>query len=79
MGLSSWQLACLLARELVFLVLIGVTGGTALGVLVSRLWIPYFRVGSEALAESLPMPVRFTWTAMLGLHALFGVTVQIRG
>jgi ABC-type antimicrobial peptide transport system permease subunit len=76
-GLSFWQMARYLAWELVFLVLIGLVGGTALGVAISRLWIPYFRVGSKAFADVLPMSVHFSWPAVGGMYALFGLLLVV--
>jgi putative ABC transport system permease protein len=77
MGLSFWQMVRYLAWELTFLVLVGLAGGTVLGVWVSRLWIPYFRIGSKAFGDVLPMSVRFSWSAVSGIYALFGALLVV--
>jgi hypothetical protein len=61
-----------LAWELVFLVLIGLAGGTALGLAVSNLWIPYFKAGTDEWAQVLPPSVDIAWSAVAGIYVLFG-------
>lgn len=72
-GLSSWQMTSYLAWEMTLLVLIGLAGGAGLGVMISELWIPYFRVGTEELIRVLPLSVRIAWPAIFGFYALFGL------
>ena len=73
MGLSFWGMVRYLTWELVFLVLIGLAGGTLLGMTISKLWIPYFRVGDPAFSDVLPMRVQFSWETVLGVYILFGL------
>jgi putative ABC transport system permease protein len=72
-GMSAWQMTGYMAWELFFLVSVGLAGGTWLGTAVSRLWIPYFRVGDIALAEALPLSVQVAWPPIYGVYALFGL------
>jgi len=71
MGISFWSLSRYLAWELVSLILLGLAGGIGLGVAVSYVWIPYFRVGSVTFAEILPMNVVFSVPALLGVCAAY--------
>ncbi len=77
MGLSSWQMSRYLAWESVFLVLIGLASGTGLGILISQQWIPYYRIGTDTFARILPMPVRYSWSAILDVYALFGLFLTV--
>lgn len=72
-GMSFSQMTGYLAWELLFLVLVGLACGTWLGIVVSELWIPHFRVGDVALAEALPLYVHIDWPAVLGVYAVFGL------
>jgi putative ABC transport system permease protein len=71
-GLSSGQMAGFLAWELVFLIGIGLIGGTGLGVWVSRLFIPYLQVGTGPAAHIPPFEVKIAWSAILRIYVLFG-------
>ena len=74
-GLTFWQLAGFVVWELVALVLVGLTAGTALGVVVSRLFIPHFNVQSDSLAQVLPISVEIAWPALFLVYGLFGLLV----
>lgn len=72
-GLTAGQIAGYLAWELSILVLLGVVGGIWLGMLVSNLWIPFFRVGNNDYAQLLPISVQFAWPAIHTIYGLFTV------
>lgn len=72
-GLSVWQMIRYLAWELSILVIFGLVSGTRLGMLVSQLWIPYFRIGKSDYTELLPVSVQYSWPALWVLYALFSV------
>jgi putative ABC transport system permease protein len=71
-GLSTRQLAIFLSCELAFLILLGLGAGTAIGALISDLFIPYFQVGSGPSANIPPFTVEIAWFAVTRLYLLFG-------
>jgi putative ABC transport system permease protein len=72
-GLSTKQLAIFLSSELAFLILLGLGAGTAIGALISELFIPYFQIGSGPTANIPPFTVEIAWFAVTRLYMLFGV------
>ena len=72
-GLSAPQMTALLAWELVFLIAIGLIAGTGLGVLVSKLFIPYLQLGAQNTAHIPPFIVQIAWGRILEIYALFGL------
>jgi len=73
LGSSSWQVVSFLIWEMLFLMACGLAVGAGLGVLGSRLWIPYYRVGGGSLSAILPLDVEIAWPAIAGFCALFGL------
>lgn len=71
-GLSTQQLAIFLICELAFLILLGLGAGTWLGMLISRLFIPYLQIGADATANTPPFTVEIAWFAIIRLYMLFG-------
>jgi putative ABC transport system permease protein len=47
--------------------------GTGLGLLVSRLFIPYLQLGANAAAQVPPFVVEIAWVRILQIYALFGL------
>jgi len=72
-GLSTRQLAIFLSCELAFLIVLGLGAGTAIGALISDLFIPYFQIGSGPTANIPPFTVEIAWFAVTRLYMLFGV------
>jgi hypothetical protein len=77
LGISSRQLFGLLGVEQGFLVTLGVLGGIALGLVVSRLVIPHIVLTAQATAVSPPVILSTPWlwigvlsVAVLGLLAV---------
>jgi len=66
-------MTALLAWELVFLIAIGLIAGTGLGVLVSKLFIPYLQLGAQNIAHIPPFIVQIAWGRILEIYALFGL------
>ena len=77
LGISAWQVVGYLTWEMLFLMVCGLGVGAALGVLGSRLWIPYYRVGGGALSAILPLQVEIAWPAIVGFCALFGLLLLV--
>ena len=80
-GLSMGQMSGYMAWELTFLILLGVALGTGLGVLASRLFIPFLQIGSRLSALVPPFQVLIAWPAIFQIYGmlvlLFGVTLVI--
>jgi putative ABC transport system permease protein len=72
-GLSSGQMTAFLAWELIFLIVIGGGAGTALGALVSNLFIPYLQIGADPASRIPPYLVEIAWPAVFQIYALFGL------
>jgi putative ABC transport system permease protein len=72
-GLSATQLRALLASELVFLILIGLAVGTALGIAVSQWFIPFLQLGTATTAHYPPFIVEIAWPAIVQIYVLFGL------
>ena len=72
-GLSVGQMTALMAFELGALILSGLTLGTALGVWISRLFIPYLQIGDATADLVPPYLVEIAWPAVYQIVALFGL------
>lgn len=71
-GLSTGQLTIFLICELAFLILLGLGAGTGIGVLISRVFIPYLQIGVGPSASVPPYAVEIAWFAISRLYLLFG-------
>jgi putative ABC transport system permease protein len=72
-GISYRQMTSFLAWELGLLIGIGAAAGTALGLFVSRLFIPYLQLGANAAAQVPPFVVQIAWGRIFQIYALFGL------
>jgi putative ABC transport system permease protein len=72
-GLSARQMTALLASELTFLIAIGLLVGTALGVVFSRVFIPFLQVGASLSALYPPFIVEVAWGSIVQMYVLFGL------
>lgn len=70
-GLSIQQMKSLLAAELAFLVLLGIGAGTALGILASRLFIPFLQIGASAQSQYPPFQIEIAWGSIVEIYILF--------
>jgi putative ABC transport system permease protein len=73
MGLSGGQMALYVIFLQTFVVLLGAAIGGGLGVLVSRLYVPFLQLGGTLLKSVPPFFVRLAWTDTL----LFYVALMI--
>src|SRR5262249_10130927 len=60
-GFSSWQMATFLGCELALLLGVGVVAGTLLGLVASRLYIPFFQITASEEGRALPFAVVLAW------------------
>jgi putative ABC transport system permease protein len=72
-GLSATQMTMFLAWELAFLVLVGISAGTGIGLLISQAFIPYLQVGVGSAAHVPPFIVETPWPTVIRVAALFGL------
>jgi putative ABC transport system permease protein len=71
-GFSASQTAIFLGWELVLLLGIGLGAGTALGVLASRVYIPFMQVSATPETSAVPFRVILAWNELLNIYVLFG-------
>lgn len=76
-GLSGQQMAQLLASELAFLILLGSGVGTAVGLLASRLFVPFLQIGATMQAQYPPFRIEIAWLSILQMYLLFFVLFLI--
>jgi putative ABC transport system permease protein len=75
-GLSVGQMISFLGTEQLMLIVTGITSGTLLGVMVSRVFIPFLQVGTGANANIPPFVVLIAWGDILRIYAVFGVMLM---
>ena len=73
MGFSSVQMGIFLGGELALLLGVGIGAGTFLGVLASRMYIPYFQINATTMGQALPFAVVVAWPEVFRIYAIFGV------
>lgn len=71
-GLSVSQMAAFLIVEQLALIAAGIVAGTGLGVLVSRLFIPFYQVQVGRSALVPPFVVEIAWGEIFYVFAIFG-------
>jgi putative ABC transport system permease protein len=76
-GLSTRQMARVLAYEIAILLIISGVLGTLLGVAISRLFIPHLQIGSLGQSTVPPYVVEIDWGAALGNYAIYGALFLI--
>jgi putative ABC transport system permease protein len=72
-GLSTTQMISFLASELAFLVLFGAGIGTGLGIAVSKFFIPYLHIFTNASECTPGFIVKIAWTDIFRIYGLFGM------
>jgi putative ABC transport system permease protein len=72
-GLSVGQMIGFLGVEQLVLILTGMTAGTAVGVWVSRLFMPFFQVGTAKTSNIPPFVVVIAWDDITTIYIVFGV------
>jgi putative ABC transport system permease protein len=70
-GLSIKQMTVFLAAELASLILLGIGAGTIVGVLASRIFVPFLQIGSTAQAQYPPFQIQIAWGSIFQIYALF--------
>ncbi len=73
LGLSTRQMIYHLAGEQATLIVTGMGVGTLIGVLASRLFIPFLQTGTGLEAIVPPFIVQIAWSQLLVIYAIFGL------
>ena len=72
-GLSVGQMSLYLAGEQAALIVTGVGLGTALGLLTSRIFIPYFQVGGDKFSFVPPFVTQIAWVQLGTIYWIFAL------
>jgi putative ABC transport system permease protein len=70
-GLSTRQMTALLAWELALLIIIGSAVGTALGIQISILFVPFMKVSGADILNIPPYQVQVAWSAIIRIYGVF--------
>ena len=76
-GLSVWGLVALLGFEQLFLLVVGVALGTALGRYASNLFIPFMHIDLDSHANVPPFLVHTPWDEIFKLYLVLGVMLAL--
>ncbi|MFE9106860.1 FtsX-like permease family protein [Actinomadura geliboluensis] len=81
LGVHPRQVAGMLAVEQAYLVVLGLLGGTVIGLLVARLAVPHIVLGVRAARPYPPVEAVFPWPALLvmtaGVAAVLGLVLRV--
>jgi putative ABC transport system permease protein len=77
LGLTARQLIAYLAAELVFLLVVGISAGTAFGIGASQLFIPMLQMGSGPEAQIPPFIIHINWLSVSRVYILLGLLLII--
>lgn len=77
LGLSSGQMAGYLILSQLGIVLTGTLAGAAVGVLTSRLFIPFFQVSGKLVSEVPAFYVRIAWTELAQVTLAIGLAFVV--
>jgi putative ABC transport system permease protein len=73
LGLSTRQMIYHLAGEQAAVIAAGLGGGTVIGVLASRLFIPFLQTGTGQEALTPPFIIQIAWGQLLIIYAIFSI------
>jgi putative ABC transport system permease protein len=76
-GLSAPQLGLYIAFEQVILIGLGTLAGSGLGLLISRLFIPFLQVGGSLITSIPPFAVRIAWNDLVFIYIAIGVALVL--
>jgi putative ABC transport system permease protein len=76
-GLSPIQTILTMMWELLFMILFGVSAGTGLGYLASKIYIPYMQIVTENASSIPPFYVHIPWDTISQIYWLFGILFGI--
>ncbi len=76
-GLSAVQMGTFIVLEQIILIGLGALAGSALGYLVSRMFIPFMQVGGSLAANIPPFIIRIAWENLAIIYGALGVALFI--
>jgi putative ABC transport system permease protein len=76
-GLSMVQMSGYMVWELTFLILLGLSIGTILGVWASNQFIPYLQIGSQLSALVPPFRILIAWPMIFQIYLMFAVLFAV--
>ena len=74
-GLSAAQMGSFIVLEQIILIVLGAVTGSGLGLLISRLFIPFMQVGGSLASSLPPFVVRIAWENLSLIYAALGVAL----
>jgi putative ABC transport system permease protein len=74
-GLSAVQMGTFIVLEQIILIVLGAITGSALGLLISRLFIPFMQVGGSLASTVPPFVVRIAWENLVYIYGALGVAL----
>lgn len=77
LGLGSGQMAAYLIFSQLGIVLTGTVAGAGVGVLASRLFIPFFQVTGKLVSEVPAFYIRIAWTEVAQVSMAIGIAFAI--
>ena len=77
MGLTVRQLFGLLMFEQIYLIVLGVAVGTALGVYAGKLFIPFFQISTGFQNAIPPFIVETAWNDVVRIYVILGVMLAV--
>jgi putative ABC transport system permease protein len=72
-GLSLGQMTMYLVWELALLAAAGIMAGTGIGVLATRVYMPFLQGSASGEARTLPYLIQVDWARVYQIYALFGL------
>ncbi len=74
-GLSAVQMGSFIVLEQIILIVLGAVTGSGLGLLISRLFIPFMQVGGSLASSLPPFVVRIAWENLSLIYAALGIAL----
>jgi putative ABC transport system permease protein len=76
-GLSAAQMGIYISLEQIVLIGLGTLAGSGLGLLISRLFIPFLQVGGAGITSQPPFAVRIAWSDVGVIYVAIGVALAL--
>lgn len=76
-GLSAAQMGVYISLEQIVLIGLGTLAGSGLGLLISRLFIPFLQVGGAGIISQPPFAVRIAWDDVVVIYIAIAVALVV--